>query len=136
MDSAKNIFPESKRSAPGRSVLIPEKSFLKNSGKSDEVFFSSRPIFYLNSVNGQPSGSKSDFLGLSRVGGVPGENCILRSPVTELSINSISDGWKKCSLEIDLGGFFPREREIPWKSRFPMKITWVPRNLHFVLEFT
>ena len=51
-------------------------------------------------------------------------------------LKSIPDGWKKCSLEIDMGGLFARRREISWKSSSPMKITWVPRNLHFVLEFT
>ena len=90
--------------------------------------FPSRPIFYLNSVNGQPSGSKSDFSGLSRVGVVPGRNCILRSPVPELSINSIPDGWKKCPLGIEMGGLLLLQNGISWKSSFPMKFTWIQKT--------
>ena len=51
-------------------------------------------------------------------------------------MESIPDGWEKCSLGIDFGGLLLYENEISWESSSRMNITWVPGNLHLEQEFT
>ena len=87
---------------------------------------------------GSRRGQKVTFLGPSRVGTNPGRNCILRSPVPGFFIKYIYDGWKKCSLGIEMGGLLLLQNGISWKSSFPMKFTWVQKtsiwywnSLHF-----
>ena len=59
-------------------------------------------------------GVKSDFLGDEKVELLSRENCILGTLVPEFSINSIPDGWKKCSLGIEMRGFLLYGNEISW----------------------
>ena len=68
-----------------RSVLIPEKYFFAKSMKFRRNLFPSRPIFSLNSVNGQPPGSKSDFFGTLTSGDESGEK--LHSAITGSGIS-------------------------------------------------
>ena len=60
--------------------MIPEKYFFAKFMKFRRNLFPSRPIFSLNSVNGQPPGSKSDFFGTLTSGDESGEK--LHSAIT------------------------------------------------------